>query len=110
MTKPHIPPTRRPVIPEKHALCSRICRTCVHGSDHTTGAVTCDYILNTGKRRPCPAGDGCTEYKRGPSLQAAIQRMAPFAATEDAARAAEERRRSGRSAPRKEDDDDAERV
>ena len=110
MTKPHIPPTRRPVIPEKHALCSRLCRSCVHGSDHTTGTVTCDYILNTGRRRPCPAGDGCTVYKRGPSLQAALQHTAPVAATEEAARAMEERTRRGRTAPRKEDDDDAKGV
>lgn len=34
------------------------CRTCFHGDAHI-GA--CLYILNTEKRRPCPAGAGCTE-------------------------------------------------
>lgn len=28
----------------------------------------CVYILRTGRRRPCPAGAGCTEYRRLPSL------------------------------------------
>ena len=23
----------------------------------------CVYILDTGRRRPCPAGEGCTEYE-----------------------------------------------
>ena len=26
----------------------------------------CVYILDTGRRRPCPAGEGCTEYERAP--------------------------------------------
>lgn len=24
----------------------------------------CTYILHTGRRRPCPAGDGCTEHSK----------------------------------------------
>ena len=30
------------------------------GDDLLTG---CVYILRQGKRRPCPAGDGCTAYE-----------------------------------------------
>ena len=40
------------------------------GCDHlkpTGGGKTCDYMLDTGRRRPCPAGEGCTEHtKRQP--------------------------------------------
>ena len=32
------------------------------GCDHLTAGTykTCDYIVDTGHRRPCRAGDGCT--------------------------------------------------
>lgn len=33
-------------------------RTCYYGGN------TCDYMLVTGVRRPCPV-EGCTEYKKG---------------------------------------------
>jgi len=100
MTKPRVQPTRRPEIPERHALCTRRCRSCIHGFDFGEGA-GCEYILNTTHRRPCPAGTGCTEFERGPSLQAALQRAAPVAATAAAAAAMEERIRRGKIAPRK---------
>lgn len=31
-------------------------------SSHRPHYFTCDYILSTGKRRPCPVGKGCTVY------------------------------------------------
>ena len=38
-------------------LCSRFCRDCIHRDPNHN---YCIYILNTNKRRPCPAGNGCT--------------------------------------------------
>lgn len=33
------------------------CRTCGYG-----GELGCGYLLLTGRRRPCPPGEACTEY------------------------------------------------
>lgn len=40
------------------------CEQCYHGSAtglHGVGTV-CLYILHEKRRRPCPGGDGCTEF------------------------------------------------
>ncbi len=42
------------------------CKGCDHLKPTGSGK-TCDYMLDTGRRRPCPAGEGCTEHtKRQP--------------------------------------------
>ena len=38
---------------------------CIHYGRWDATTPCCDYFLNTGKRRPCPAGENCTVYKRG---------------------------------------------
>ena len=54
-------------------LCDKkVCKKCRYsvGSSHESREITCDYILQTGQRRPCPAG-ACTVFepkvKRRPS-------------------------------------------
>ena len=37
---------------------------CIHRGYWDTGVWCCEYILNTGHRRPCPPGHGCTEYRQ----------------------------------------------
>ena len=36
----------------------------------------CVYILDTGRRRPCPAGDGCTEFTPLPGAEERRRRAA----------------------------------
>lgn len=52
-----------PPIPQ--GVCTAKCRKCYHGSTGS-GYISCDYILNTGHRRPCLAGKGCTEFTTKP--------------------------------------------
>lgn len=50
-----------------NGLVDETCKTCVHHAymgNGTTGEPYCGYILNTRKPRPCPAGEGCTVYKK----------------------------------------------
>ena len=48
------------------------CRGCVYWRQTGNGVTTsCDYILLTGCRRPCPPGEACTvkkKRKRGKSV------------------------------------------
>lgn len=48
-------------------ICNERCKKCVHCGRASMGKgyKTCDYILNTNHRRPCPAGKGCTEFATG---------------------------------------------
>ena len=40
-----------------------ICGGCAHYyGTPSSGTEHCDFIGDTGKRRPCPAGGECTEY------------------------------------------------
>lgn len=50
----------------------KFCRGCIHRGN-TSGFSTCDYILNTGRPRGCPAGSGCIrkETARGKSRRKA---------------------------------------
>lgn len=46
------------------------CRTCRYSAQLPTGAnnnkeMTCDYILVTKTRRPCPVSPNCTAYRPG---------------------------------------------
>ena len=45
----------------------RKCVGCVYLS--LSGYPSCNYILMAGKRRPCPAGDGCTVKKKKESIE-----------------------------------------
>lgn len=52
---------------KKEGLCTARCKSCKFGfrtcyGFHEPTGVGCNYILRMGKRRPCPAGKGCTEY------------------------------------------------
>ena len=40
-------------------------RDCIHLGYWDVNVPCCDYFLNTNKRRPCPAGENCTVYKKG---------------------------------------------
>lgn len=40
------------------------CYKCRYGTTVENMEVACLYILYTGERRPCPAGEGCTVYQR----------------------------------------------
>lgn len=35
----------------------------------------CEYIVHTGKRRPCPADNKCTEFKEGARLKTGFEPM-----------------------------------
>lgn len=48
------------------SVCDSTCRSCIYSSTVSeTEPVTCDYILVTGNRRGCPAGEGCERYIKG---------------------------------------------
>ena len=43
------------------SVCTKYCDPCVYRKVFTGGWLPyCDYLCMVGKRRPCPAGDGCT--------------------------------------------------
>ena len=41
------------------SLVSKRCETCKYKGEVLFGELCCDYILITGKKRGCPAGDEC---------------------------------------------------
>lgn len=44
------------------SICTANCKGCFfHKTFAAVEAGYCDYICMTGRRRPCPAGDGCAE-------------------------------------------------
>ena len=51
--------------PKKQSICDKYCVGCVF-LGYADGAINlCEYFLTTGKRRPCPAGTGCTVKQKG---------------------------------------------
>lgn len=45
--------------------CDTYCSGCVYAKCLGSGwnkTAYCSYLFETGKRRPCPAGSGCTEW------------------------------------------------
>lgn len=51
------------------ATCTIRCKDCAYSywtgfRSPTEVGVGCDYLLVTGKIRPCPAGDDCTEFEQ----------------------------------------------
>lgn len=53
------PPKPKKPKPKKVPKCPT---NCVHNGHWDTDTRYCAYLFNTGTRRPCPAGPGCTEY------------------------------------------------
>lgn len=49
--------------PDNITMVDKHCKGCVHLAWMGGGFYWCDYIGDTGKPRPCPAGQGCTEKK-----------------------------------------------
>lgn len=55
-----------PVDSEKEHLTNDRCRKCYYGSmAGSFNMPTCDYILITGKKRPCHGGEECTVFREG---------------------------------------------
>ena len=50
---------------EKESVVDRHCKGCRYYSNITGDLQYCSYFFQTNKRRPCPAGKGCTVKKRG---------------------------------------------
>ena len=46
------------------SLVSKKCKKCAYSGEVLFGELCCDYILSTGKKRNCPAGDKCDKFKR----------------------------------------------
>ena len=42
------------------SVCDRYCANCIYFGGVDEAVATCNYILRTGKKRPCGAGYGCT--------------------------------------------------
>ena len=62
------------------SLCSKKCRYCIYSSTITGGLVVCNYILVTGQRRGCDAGQNCERYIKGArcsTIDNSIYRGAP---------------------------------
>ena len=70
---------------EEVKTCSKYCDGCVYRGTINGGSggfayIYCAHIFLTGKRRPCPAGDGCTAkatvrvYRKKPRTQVQIDR------------------------------------
>ena len=54
-----------------NGICDRHCKGCVYLSYlNNSHYLYCSYILKTGKRRPCPAGTGCTVKQTGSKVNA----------------------------------------
>lgn len=48
------------------SVCSRHCKGCVYNAEMASIRYGyCNYIFTEKKRRPCPAGKGCTVRKKG---------------------------------------------
>lgn len=50
------------------SVCTKRCSSCYFGTTYarmSDGQRICDYILITGHRRGCPAGDDCDKYRKG---------------------------------------------
>ena len=45
------------------SLVSERCENCKYKGEVLFGERCCDYILITGKKRECPAGDECDKFK-----------------------------------------------
>lgn len=46
-------------------ICDERCRSCMYASTLSNLSVVCNYLLVTGNRRGCPAGEACERYIKG---------------------------------------------
>ena len=44
-------------------LLGKPCGGCIYYYGPSEGTICCNYLLDTGKRRPCPPGKDCTVRK-----------------------------------------------
>ena len=69
----------KPEPKDKVSKCTKKCKRCFYSFNHSAHLPTCDYILITGHRRPCPAGDNCTEFttkrKKKPNNNGLVRMM-----------------------------------
>lgn len=60
------PPMKRGAYRERLVKIAKTCRGCYHYKPYYWGTINqqwyCDYIGDTGHKRPCPPGAGCTCY------------------------------------------------
>lgn len=56
------------------SVCDAHCGGCIHLTEVCWGGLSmaCYYRINTGKKRPCPAGKGCTVKETGERKQRLI--------------------------------------
>lgn len=56
------------------SVCDANCGGCIHLTEVCWGGLSmaCYYRINTGQRRPCPAGKGCTVKETGERKQRLI--------------------------------------
>ena len=53
------------------SVCDKYCKGCVYNAEISSFIYGyCNYIFNERKRRPCPAGKGCTVKKKGRTRRA----------------------------------------
>lgn len=66
------------------SVCTKYCDKCTFRKFFHNYFRYCDYLLMTGERRPCPAGDGCTvrvnrvvhrKWERTPEERAAFEEI-----------------------------------
>lgn len=50
-------------------VCDRYCAKCIYSTGCTDWGYVCNYYLETGKRRPCPPGTGCTVKSTGKKIR-----------------------------------------
>ena len=49
----------------RKGVCNSYCNGCIYLGYATGDMKLCEYMLRTDKRRPCPAGTGCTVKQKG---------------------------------------------
>lgn len=49
--------------------CDRYCAKCIYSTGGADWGHICNYYLETGKRRPCPPGTGCTVKSTGKKIR-----------------------------------------
>lgn len=67
-----------------NGMVDNYCRPCIYSgrNQNTKNPCSCDYFLATGKRRPCPAGRGCTVRELGRKARVQFKGMSKRPRTE----------------------------
>lgn len=50
-------------------VCDRYCAKCIYSTGCDSWTYICNYYLETGNRRPCPPGTGCTVKSTGKKIR-----------------------------------------